>query len=217
MLVTACSVLGEDPPAPGSPTRAELEALLAAVRVVETRPPLRGYERGCHSGQACVFGPAWTDAQDAPGGRDGCDSRNNVLAKQLREVRFRPGTHDCVVATGLLDDPYTGRTIPFDRTDPGAVQIDHVYPLAAAWAMGASNWPLPQRLRFANDITDNLLAVDGETNEAKGDRPPADWLPPARPYRCFYAGKYLTTATHYNLPITTADHKTLQRTATNCP
>ncbi|MFI5777445.1 HNH endonuclease family protein [Nocardia sp. NPDC051570] len=216
-MATACSVLGHPPPAPGSPTRAELETLLAAVRIIDARPPLRGYERGCQANQACVFGPAWTGSPDAPGGHIGCDSRNNVLGKQLREVRFRPGTRDCVVDAGILDDPYTGKRITFDRSHPRAVQIDHVYPLAAAWAMGAAEWPLPQRLRFANDIIRNLLAVDGETNETKGDRTPADWLPPAQPYHCFYAGKYLTTATHYDLPVTIADHKALTRVAETCP
>ena len=47
--------------------------------------------------EACVFGPAWSDDQDAPGGHDGCDTRNNVLAQDLSDVVFKPGTRDCVV------------------------------------------------------------------------------------------------------------------------
>jgi hypothetical protein len=90
------------------------------------------------------------------------------------------------------------------------VQIDHVYPLAAAWDMGAAAWPLPQRIRFANDVELNLLAVDGRAKEDKRDRTPADWLPPARAYHCYYAGKYLTAAARYALPITTADSAVLQ-------
>ncbi|MBF6172427.1 HNH endonuclease family protein [Nocardia blacklockiae] len=216
-VLAGCSLITGEPPAPGSPTRARLGELLTAVRVVERRTHPGGYQRGCRAGEGCVFGPAWSDDHDGPGGRDGCDSRNAVLTRQLSAVRHRPGSRDCVVVAGVLQDPYTGKRIDFDKTRARAVQIDHVYPLAAAWDMGAANWPLPQRLRFANDIDFNLLAVDGPTNEDKGDRTPAEWLPPARAYRCFYAGKYLSAATRYDLPITVADRKALDNVARGCP
>lgn len=211
VMLAGPALLGDAPPAPGSPTRARLERLLAAVRVVPQRPHPGGYDRGCGTGHGCVFGAAWSGA----GG--GCDSRNSVLARQLRAVRFRAHTGDCVVVAGTLQDPYTGAGIAFDRSHARAVQIDHVYPLAAAWDMGASTWPMPQRIRFANDIEYNLLAVDGKANQDKGDRTPAGWLPPAHAYRCYYAGKYLTTATRYALPITTADRDALHRIARHCP
>jgi hypothetical protein len=163
-----------------------------------------------------VFGPAWTDATDAPGGHNGCDTRDDVLGTQLRDIRFRTDSH-CVVTTGTLLDPYTGKRIAFTKRDAGSVQIDHVYPLAAAWDMGAAQWPLAWRERFANDIAYNLLAVDGKANQDKGDRTPADWLPPASAGHCFYAGKFLTTAQRYRLPITRADHRTLAAIAETCP
>ncbi|MBO0854567.1 MAG: HNH endonuclease [Nocardia sp.] len=215
-VVAGCGVFTGPQPAPGSPTRAQLEQLLGTIAVVPKRPHPGGYDRDCGSGHGCVFGPAWSDDHDGPGGHDGCDSRNQVLAGQLREVRFRPGSGDCVVASGTLRDPYTGHSIGFVRAKARVVQIDHVYPLAAAWDMGASTWPLSQRVRFANDTVFNLLAVDGPANMNKGDRTPADWLPPARAYHCFYAGKYLTTAAHYRLPITVADRAALLRIAKGC-
>lgn len=204
-------------PAPGSPTRVQLEALLTQVRTVPKRPHPGGYERGCKAGQGCVFGPAWTDDNDGPGGHDGCDTRNNVLAVQLSSPSFRASSKNCVVLGGILDDPYTGQRVTFDKADAKAVQIDHVYPLAAAWDMGASEWTAAQRTIFANDLDYNLLAVDGKTNQAKSDQTPAQWLPPAGANHCFYAGKYLTVATHYELPVTTADHTALQRIARGCP
>ncbi|MEV6771550.1 HNH endonuclease family protein [Nocardia sp. NPDC051030] len=217
LLVSGCSMIGgQVPPAPGSPTRAQLEQLLGSVRVTAKRGHPGGYERGCKSGQGCVFGAAWSDDQDGPGGHDGCDTRNNALARQLTEVAFRPGS-TCVVVGGTLSDPYTGQRIGFAKAEAKAVQIDHVYPLAAAWDMGASGWPLDRRLRFANDLDLNLLAVDGKTNQDKGDRTPADWLPPARANHCFYAGKYLTVATRYDLPVTRADRSALERVARACP
>ncbi|MBW0274596.1 deoxyribonuclease [Nocardia sp. MH4] len=217
LAVAGCGVLTPDEPvtpAPGSPTRAEVTALLERVRVIAARPRPGGYERGCKAGQACVFGTAWSDDTDAPGGHDGCDTRNNVLAGQLREVVLRGR---CVVVEGVLTDPYTGADITFRKSDGGRVQIDHVYPLAAAWDMGAAGWPPAQRLRFANDLSVNLLATGATTNQSKGDDTPADWLPPARANHCFYAAKYLTVAVDYDLPITAADNAALHDIARGCP
>ena len=74
------------------------------------------------------------------------------------------------VATGTLHDPYTNTTIAFQRGAKvgESVQIDHIVPLAYAWDMGAFGWPDPERLRFANDPA-NLLAVEGQANQDKGD------------------------------------------------
>ncbi|GAA5068181.1 HNH endonuclease family protein [Nocardia callitridis] len=218
-VASGCAGLGASGPAaaPGSPTAAELTLLLARVRVVSERPFPGGYERDCTAGRGCVFGQAWTDDTDAPGGHDGCDTRNNVLNRQLTEVTYRQHTRDCVVVSGTLADPYSGRRIDFTKARAKAVQIDHVYPLAAAWDMGAARWPLARRVRFANDIEFNLLAADGAANQAKGDKTPARWLPPWPEGHCFYAGKYLTTAIQYDLPITTADKSALQKIRRRCP
>lgn len=218
MAVTACDLVrpARVPPAAGSPTRAQLELLLTDIPTVYRRPFPGGYDRSCRSGHGCVFGPAWTDDTDAPRGRDGCDTRNNVLALQLTAVSFRPGSNDCVVQSGTLVDPYTGETRQFRRSDAKAVQIDHVYPLAAAWDMGAAQWTSERRIRFANDVDTNLLAVGGAENQAKGDSTPAQWLPPNPAYHCYYAGKFLTAARTYGLPITNADRATLIDVARRC-
>lgn len=219
LAVPACADLGTEPVArtPGSPSRAQLEHLLASVRVVAVRGHPGGYERGCQEGRGCVFGPSWTDDYDGPGGHDGCDTRNDVLSRQLTGVSFRPGTNDCVVTAGTLDDPYTGNRITFTKADAGDVHIDHVYPLAAAWDMGAVYWPRQRRVRFANDIDANLLATAANTNQAKGDSTPSAWLPPARANHCFYAGRYLTVAVQYDLPVTAADSAVLNDIARTCP
>lgn len=217
-LASSCGWFGSErlESAPGSPTAAELDALLSRVIVMDTRPHPGGYQRGCGSGQACVFGPSWSDDQDAAGGHDGCDTRNNVLAHDLSDVVFKPGTRDCVVMSGNMIDPYSGEQIDFERAHANAVQIDHVYPLAAAWDFGAATWPLPLRMRFANDTALNLLAVNGSDNQSKGDDTPGDWLPPNTAYRCYYAGKYLTVAISYGLPISRADHSALTDLAARC-
>ena len=216
LLIAGCGVITTPAPVAGSPTRIELEKLLEHVTVTPSRVHTAGYQRGCKSGQGCVFGPAWTDDNATRLGHDGCDTRNNVLALQMSSVQFRNGTHDCVVVSGTLADPYTGTPITFTKREGGEVQIDHVYPLAAAWDMGASRWPIDERTRFANDVDFNLLAVDGHANQSKSDGTPSDWLPPSIPYRCFYAGKYLTVAAQYQLPITEADRDALMGVAAHC-
>lgn len=215
-VLSGCAVVGGHRPAPGSPGRAQLEQLLGAVRVVAERPHPGGYERDCGAGQGCVFGPAWSDDHDGPGGRDGCDTRNNVLARQLTEVDYRPGTHGCVVQSGRLADPYTGARIVFRRENARQIPVDHIYPLAAAWDLGAAAWPPQQRIEFANDIDYNLQATEHSANTAKSDSTPAEWLPPARAGHCYYAGRYLTVALRYRLPITAADHAVLRDIAATC-
>lgn len=217
VLTAGCStLLGAPIPAPGSPPTSQIESLLAQTAVVDSRPDVPGYERSCKQGDGCVFGPAWTDDYDGPGGHDGCGTRDNVLQIALTDVQFRPGTNDCVVVAGSLNDPFTGSVLPFTKQDAGAVQIDHTYPLAAAWDMGAWQWPIEQRIRFANDITYNLMAVSGPENQSKSDKTPSEWMPPNGAYHCFYAGRFLTVAVRYGLPITTADRDVLTTVSESC-
>ncbi|MGA9870291.1 MAG: HNH endonuclease family protein [Rhodococcus sp. (in: high G+C Gram-positive bacteria)] len=205
------------PPAPGSPTQTQIDTLLGQVRVVAERPDAFGYERGCKAGEGCVFGPAWTDDYDGPGGHDGCGTRDNVLARSLTDVVFRDGTRNCVVIEGTLADPYSGNVLDFTKADAGKIQIDHVYALSAAWDMGAHEWSLDKRVRFANDIDFNLLAVGGDENQVKSDKTPAEWLPSNAAYQCFFAGKYLSVAAQYDLPITASDQDTLASVSERCP
>lgn len=146
------------------------------------------------------FGTRWKDID-----HNGCDQRNDVLARDLRDVRKR-GT--CVVIAGTLRDPYSGKTISFAKSDAAEVQIDHIYPLALAWRMGASEWDEDRRERFANDH-DNLLAVWGVPNRQKSDSGPSEWKP-QKAFQCAYAAKYIAIAKEYTLPVTRADHDALR-------
>ena len=103
--VAAPSVGQGDVPA-GTLDPSAASAALVALPVAE-KTPLDGYERGCGEGEGCVFGPAWADVD-----RNGCDQRNDVLHRDLTDVQVREGTQGCVVVAGVLDDPYTGATVP---------------------------------------------------------------------------------------------------------
>ena len=98
-----------------------------------------------------------------PGGHNGCDTRNDILDRDLVDKTY-VSIKRCptAVATGTLLDPYTNAMVPFMRGNQvgAAVQIDHLVPLALAWDLGARNWTDEMRARFANDPA-NLLAVAG--------------------------------------------------------
>lgn len=189
-----------------------VDELIVGLTVVDALPKVPGYERDCSKGAACVFGPAWTDNYVGPDAKNGCDTRNDALAKSLVDVTFKPGTGDCKVVGGTLHDPYTGKAIVFDPKKPSAIQVDHVFPLARSWRAGAANWTQGLRTSFANDTRLNLLAVDGPTNQSKSDKGLDEWMPASTEYRCEYARKYLTVAAVYDLAVT-RDEVTAARTA----
>lgn len=200
------SGLGEDTATVARSTAqpaADLAVLLDQVQVVDHIPSVDGYERSCRKGDGCVFGPAWND----PLAHSACDTRNRMLAAQLKNVAFKPKTNNCKVISGVLDpDPYTGQRVDLDD-----VELDHIYALAAAWDAGAWRWTPEQRQTFANDPVE-LLAVSGPANRQKSDARLDEWLPNYLP--CAYIQRYLTVAVKYQLPITAAERNTA---AATCP
>ncbi|MFF8958950.1 HNH endonuclease family protein [Streptomyces sp. NPDC014894] len=178
----------------------------AARRLIEKvttkgRGPRTGYERD-------RFGYAWMDSADGvPLARNGCDTRNDLLARDGRKLAYRSGS-DCVVTALTLDDPYTGTSIEWRKRKAAAVQIDHVVPLSYSWQMGAARWTAEKRRRLANDPL-NLLPVDGPSNSSKGDSGPASWLPPNKKIRCSYAVRISQVAVAYDMPVTAADKEAM--------
>lgn len=145
-----------------------------------------------------------SDDVNVAGGHNGCDTRNDVLARDLADVEVRPGTRDCVVIAGTLADPYTGQQLTFAKERAYEISIDHVVPLARAWDLGAASRTAKRRRDFANDPA-NLLAVSGAANASKRDRGPGEWLPVNGAFRCAYVTRYLEVAVTYRIPVTRAD------------
>ncbi|WP_248962425.1 HNH endonuclease family protein [Sphaerisporangium perillae] len=176
--------------------RAEAVDLIRRVRV-GGQGSKRGYTRA-------RFGENWADtARGVPYARNGCRTRDDLLARDGEEVTYRHGSH-CVVVAMRLRDPYTGKTILWRKRDADRVQVDHVVPLSYEWRMGASRWPMAKRVRIANDPL-NLMPVYGPANEDKGGAGPASWLPPVRKVRCAYVARFAQVVVKYDLPVTRAD------------
>ena len=198
---------GAGPPADPlvGPARAALPAL-----AVKGRAPKTGYDRD-------LFGQAWSDDVSVEFGRNGCDTRNDILRRDLRDITVKPGTRDCVVLSGVLDGPYTGERIEFVRGQDTSsqVQVDHVVALSDAWQKGAQQMTPEQRRDFANDPL-NLLAVAGWANQQKGDGDTATWLPPRRESRCGYVSRQVLVKERYGLWVTPAERDAMDRVLADC-
>ena len=173
---------------------------------VKGRAPKTGYSRA-------QFGQAWADVD-----RNGCDTRNDMLKRDLTNIAYKVKTRDCVVLTGVLMDRYSGETINFIRGNVTSmeVQIDHVVALSNAWQTGAFKLTVVQRTALANDPM-NLFAVKGRLNSQKGDGDAATWLPPLKSFRCTYVAQQIAVKAKYSLWVTAPEKEAMVRILTACP
>ena len=192
------------------PAAGSAEAALARVPV-KGRAPKTGYDRE-------EYGTSWTDDNNVPFGHNGCDTRNDVLRRDLYHLLVKEGTFGCVALSGDLKDPYTATSVDFDRgtSTSTEVQIDHVVALGDSWQSGAQQWSQEKRQDFANDPL-NLLAVDGPLNMQKGDGDAATWLPPNRRFRCDYVARQVEVKRRYAAWVTRAEHDAIARVLARCP
>ena len=168
---------------------------------VKGRAPKTGYARS-------EFGDGWARV-------DGCDMRNIMLGRYLTDKKTDEA--GCIVYSGVLADVYTAKTITFVRGAETSddVQIDHVVALSDAWQKGAQQLPFEQREQFANDPL-NLIPVDGDTNQKKGDSDAASWLPPNKDFRCQYVARQIAVKSKYHLWVTEAEKVAMLRVLNGC-
>ncbi|MFC5996890.1 HNH endonuclease family protein [Pseudonocardia hispaniensis] len=197
----ALELLDVGAPAPTGEAATALDTL-----AVKGRAPKTGYDRE-------QFGPAWADVDN-----NGCDTRNDILRRDLSGAELKPAPRPCIVLAGLLADPYSGEDILFHRgkDTSAAVQIDHVVALSDAWQKGAQQLTAQQRRDLANDPL-NLLAVSGRLNQQKSDSDAASWLPPNNRYRCAYVARQVAVKAKYQLWVTEAERDAIAGVLEHCP
>ena len=168
---------------------------------VKGRAPKTGYSR-------TQFGDGWASVQ-------GCDTRNIILHRDMTNTVTN---EKCYIIKGTLNDPYTGKTIEFQRgaTSSQTVQIDHVVALSDAWQKGAQQLSAGQRAQLANDPLE-LLAVDGPANQQKSDGDAATWLPANKIFRCQYVARQIAVKKKYSLWVTNAEKEAIARVLGVCP
>lgn len=190
--------------------KAEARAIIEKV-ATKKRGAKTGYDRD-------EFGYAWADnADDIPLARNGCDTRNDILRRDLTQTVIKEGTGGCKVLSGVLEDVYTGTTVNFvsGKDTSVLVQIDHVVPLSWAWRHGAESWSEDDLRAFANDPL-NLLASVGSVNQSKSDSGPGEWMPPSAAAHCFYAQRYIAVLAKWRLGVEPADRSALETALETC-
>ena len=201
--ISTRSTAGETPNALPTGPGGSAIAALDGIRVAG-RGPRTGYLRK-------QFGQGWLDTD-----RNGCDTRNDILRRDLTDLQVKPGTRDCVIASGRLFDPYTRQDIAFVRGGVSEVEIDHVVALGNAWVTGASGWDYSRKSAFANDPL-NLLAVSRSANRQKGDGDAATWLPNNKSYRCDYVARQVAVKKKFGLYVTSPERDAMNRVLQDCP
>ena len=205
--VVAALLLGATPnPASGVEQEPGLATAVLETLAVKGRAPKTGYTRA-------QFGPAWADVD-----RNGCDTRNDILKRDLTSITYRAKTRNCVVESGTLVDRYSGETINFVKGNISSmeVQIDHVVALSNAWQTGAFKLTADQRRALSNDPL-NLFAVKGRLNSQKGDGDAATWLPPLKSFRCSYVAQQIAVKAKYSLWVTAPEKAAIVSILAKCP
>ncbi|MFB8352478.1 HNH endonuclease family protein [Streptomyces niveus] len=180
-------------PAAQAAPSAEVTTLADAVGLVQVSAEDRtGYTRSSFK--------HWNSGDDAA---DGCNTRAEVLiAEAVVAPKVEAG---CKLTGGTWESYYDGQQV----TSAGALDIDHMVPLAEAWDSGASSWTAARREAYANDqgSTVSLVAVTARSNRQKSDQDPADWMPPSAEAQCRYVGEWVSTKLRWEL---TADDRELE-------
>ena len=204
--VIAAMVLGLTPTATTAAEQPGLAIATLETLPVKGRAPKTGYTRD-------QFGQAWADVD-----RNGCDTRNDILKRDLTSTTYKAKTRNCVVLSGTLLDRYSGESINFLRGNITSmeVQIDHVVALSNAWQTGAFKLTTEQRKAFANDPL-NLFAVKGRLNSQKGDGDAATWLPPLKSFRCAYVAQQIAVKAKYSLWVVAPEKAAMVGILAKCP
>ncbi|MFJ1695702.1 HNH endonuclease family protein [Streptomyces sp. NPDC088252] len=143
---------------------------------------------------------------------DGCTTRQEVL---LAEAVTPPEQGPrCALTGGEWLSYYDEVKV----TDPRNLDIDHVVPLAEAWDSGAYDWTPERRQAYANDLgaERSLVAVTAAKNRAKGDKDPADWMPPAESATCTYLADWVGTKLRWGLSADSTELAALKKLSAGC-
>ena len=202
------------PPQASQPAPAPHSPAYDTARVTLDRLPVKGWDRITDFARY-RFGEAWSDDVNVEFGHNGCNTRDDILRRDLADLVVRPGT--CYAQSGVLHDPYTGQTIAFMRgpQTSDAVQIDHLVSLSDAWYKGAREWDDQRRRDFANDPR-NLLAVGAQVNFDKAFRDATAWLPPNTAFRCEFVARQIDVKAAYGLWLSRNERRAMEDVLARC-
>jgi len=206
LLISAGVLAISIPPASAAESAPGVSLAVLETLPVKGRAPKTGYSRA-------AFGQSWADVD-----RNGCDTRNDILKRDMTSIVFKPKTRNCVVLSGTLIDRYSGEMINFVRGNVSSmeVQIDHVVALSNSWQTGAFKLSIAQRTALANDPL-NLFAVKGRLNLQKSDGDAATWVPPMKSFRCAYVAQQIAVKAKYSLWVVVPEKAAMSAILAQCP
>lgn len=152
-------------------------------------------------------------------------TRDLVLERDMSNVTYNSRGN---VNTGILLEPYTGKTIHFQRGQSnkteggsasnrdGGIQIDHVVAYAEAYRSGLDKLDFQQRDTYYND-PDVLLVSQAEANNVKKDGTIAEWKPSNQAFQCNYASLQIGIKAKYGLMVDQKEHDKLAQVLASCP
>lgn len=197
LAVAAAAAVAAAPPAGAATTRVSTKTLLGQLGTASEH----------NTGYARTKFKLWIDAD-----HDGCNTRYEVL---IAEAKTKPHVGSgCTLTGGTWFSQYDGVT----TTNPRSFDIDHLVPLAEAWASGAYRWNADTRTRYANDLgyAADLIAVSARTNRAKGEDEPQTWLPPRKSYDCTYMAQWVAVKWRWHLKVDPTEKLFLSRHLAVC-
>ena len=206
LLISAGVLAISIPPASAAESAPGVALAVLETLPVKGRAPKTGYSRA-------AFGQSWADVD-----RNGCDTRNDILKRDMTSIVFKPKTRNCVVLSGTLIDRYSWEMINFVRGNVSSmeVQIDHVVALSNSWQTGAFKLSIAQRTALANDPL-NLFAVKGRLNLQKSDGDAATWVPPMKSFRCAYVAQQIAVKAKYELWVVAPEKAAMSAILAQCP
>lgn len=146
--------------------------------------------------------------------RNGCDTHNDVLRRDLKNIVIEAGTQGCVVTSGDLEDEYLGDSYSFELGS-AAVDVDHIVSPSSAWQTGAAALSYDALQEFGSDPL-NLLTVSSDLKRQKDAGDAATWLPPNESYQCEYVSRQIAVKHKYGLWVSAPEKDAMQRVLDTC-
>ena len=143
---------------------------------------------------------------------DGENTRAEVL--KAESTRTASLNRFSTVKGGKWVSAYDNRVF----TNASRMDVDHMVPLAEAWASGAYAWSARKRAAFANDLDygPSLIAVSLSSNRSKGDKDPAEWMPRSTAYTCTYVRAWVAVKSRWNISVDRAEKAAIRDTLAGC-
>ena len=184
------------------------------ARATLARLPVKGWDRNSDFARY-RFGEPWSDDVNVEFGHNGCNTRDDILRRDLADLVVRPGT--CYAQSGVLHDPYTGQTIPFTR-GPTTLRPCR----STIWCRCRT---LGTRARASGTIS---AAATSPTTRAtcwpsvrqanfdKAFRDATAWLPPNAAFRCEFVARQIDVKAAYGLWLSRNEKRAMEDVLARC-